>query len=192
VLPRIGLAPGYSLVDQRGTQFTSESTRGRLTLYTFAPTDCGTRCDSINATMAEVTQRVPDEVDLGTTEFIGVTIALDAGPTVAVLEEAAAVSGADGVDWRWIGGEETAVRNVVGRGFDRFYETEADGNIRFDPAFVIVDGAGVIRGEYRYQTVAGDADKLVHHVDILAEEIRYADGPAGVAYEAAHLFLCYP
>ena len=104
-------------------------------------------------------------------------------------------SGADSDSWRWIGGDETTVRTVVGAGFGRFYEVdghEPGAPIRFDPGFILVDGGGVIRGEYRYQTLATDADKLVHHVDILAAEARNAHGATAVAYEAAHLFLCYP
>ena len=60
------------------------------------------------------------------------------------------------------------------------------------PGYILVDGSGVVRGDYRYQTLADDGDKLVRHIDILASELRYADGSAAVAYEAAHLFLCYP
>jgi protein SCO1/2 len=67
-----------------------------------------------------------------------------------------------------------------------------DGSIGFDPGFVIVDGWGVIRGDYRYQTLSDDADKLTRHLGLLATEIRYASGPGAIAYEAAHLFLCYP
>jgi protein SCO1/2 len=193
VLPRIRLAPGYALQDQRGQTFTSESVRGALTLYTFAPTGCGSDCDEVNATMSEVGDRVAADVELATVGFQRVTIALDDAPTTAELEEAARRSGADGDAWRWIGGDPDRIRTVVGTGFRRFYEVSgSERSVRFDPGFVLVDGSGVIRGEYRYQTIANDADKLVHHIDILATEIRRADGPAALAYEAAHLFLCYP
>ena len=57
---------------------------------------------------------------------------------------------------------------------------------------MLVDGWGVVRGEYRYQTLASDVDKLLHHIDILGEELRNSHGAASVAYEAAHFFLCYP
>ena len=58
--------------------------------------------------------------------------------------------------------------------------------------FLLVDGNGVLRGDYRYQTLADDADKLVRHIGLLGAEIRNSDGASAVAYEAAHLFLCYP
>ncbi len=105
---------------------------------------------------------------------------------------AAEASGADGETWQWLGGSESEIRTVVGAGFQRFYEIKTDGSIRFDPGYVLVDGAGVVRGEYRYQTLADDSDKITSHVAVLAEEIRYADGAGAIAYEAAHLFLCYP
>ena len=201
VLPRFRLAPGYSLVGADGERTTSEMARGSITLYTFAPTDCGAECDDIFATMDEVGRRVGREVDLGEVEFQRITIALDADPTTDELAAATVGSGADGDTWRWVGGDETTVRNVVGGGFERFYElgdpaptadAASGSSIRFDPGFVLVDGGGVIRGEYRYQTIASDADKLVHHIDILAAEARNAHGATAVAYEAAHLFLCYP
>ncbi|MGI9612579.1 MAG: SCO family protein [Acidimicrobiales bacterium] len=195
VLPRIRLAPGYAFADQTGETMTSEMARGHITLYTFAPTECGSDCDDIFTTMDDVGRRVDAEVDLGQVDFQRITIALDADPTAEDLAAAEDRSGADADSWRWIGGDDTAVRTVVGAGFGRFYEIDEkapDGPIRFDPGFVLVDGAGVIRGEYRYQTLATDADKLVHHVDILAAEARNAHGATAVAYEAAHLFLCYP
>jgi protein SCO1/2 len=205
VLPRIRLAPGYALETADGATVTSEMARGEITLYTFAPTDCGSACDDVFATMNDVGRRVGDEVDLGQVDFQRITIALDDAPAGGDLAAAAARSGADGESWRWIAGDEPVVRTVVGAGFRRFYELEprpdpgagdpttADGSaIRFDPGFVLVDGGGVIRGEYRYQTIASDADKLVHHIEILAAEARNAHGATAVAYEAAHLFLCYP
>lgn len=192
VLPRIRVAPGYALTAEDGTMLTSESARGSVTLYSFAPTECPKRCAEVFETMRIVQARVDDEIDLGETDFRLVTIALDAVPGPEQLASAASESGADGEIWRWVGGDKAQIRNVIGAGFQRFYQLHDDGTIDFDPGFVLVDGNGVIRGEYRYQTLADDADKFVRHIQILAEEIRYAQGPTAVAYEAAHLFLCYP
>ncbi len=195
VLPRIELAPGYALVDQRGAQYTSESGRGSVTLYSFAPLDCGARCETADATVAEVLGRVAAEVDLGDVSFRVVTIALDpADGDPTALAAAAARSGADGERWRWIGGSGERVRTLVGSGFHRSAGTGtgSDGATAFDAGFVLVDGNGVIRGDYRYRTTAPDADKLVGNLQVLASEIRNAHGAASVAYEAAHLFLCYP
>jgi protein SCO1/2 len=191
VLPRFRLAPGYSLVADDGSAVTSEDGRGTVTLYSFAPMNCDSRCDAMFETMRVVERRVGSEVDFGDTEFRLVTIALD-GDGPEGLADAAARSGADGRTWRWVGGDERSVRNVVAVGFERYYEVDDAGAVSFDPGFVLVDGNGVIRGEYRYQTLASDADKFIRHFQILADEVRNAEGAVAVAYEAAHLFLCYP
>lgn len=195
VLPRIRLAPGYALVADDGGTVTSEDGRGAITLYTFSRTDCLEACADIDATMAEVRDRVAAEVDLGDVEFRLVTIALDPQPEDRLmrsdqLRTAAVRAGADGSTWRWAGGSESDLMNVVGAGFRRPYESSSATD--FDPGFILVDGLGVVRGDYRYDTLGDTADKLVRHVGILGDELRYANGAAGVAYEAAHLFLCYP
>ena len=181
VLPRIRLAPSYSFVDGAGSVITSEDARGVVTLFSFAPADCGTECAEIDRTLDDVSRRVAQEVDLGGTEFRVATVVLDGvrpdpGPASVVR----------------LYGADDMVTNVVGAGFEIPFEVAADGTTRFDRAYVLVDGWGVIRGEYRYRTIADDVDKLVRHVGLLAAEIRHADDATSIAYEAAHLFLCYP
>ncbi len=192
VLPRLRLAPGYSLVDQSGRSFTSETVRGSVTLYSFTSIDCGEPCSETDETMQLIRDEVARSIDLGDTEFRQVTIVLDDDPTTSELSDVATRAGADGTRWSVVGGDATTIRNTVGSGFGRFYEAPSDASIRFDSGYILVDGAGVIRGDYRYQTLADDGEKIVRHIDILASELRYADGSAAVAYEAAHLFLCYP
>ncbi len=192
VLPRLRLAPGYALIDQEGNSFTSETVRGSVTLYTFTSLDCGAECAAADETMKLVRDEVASSIDLGDADLQLVTIVLDEDPTTAELTDVAKRSGADGATWTVVGGDALDIRNTVGMGFGRFYETTDNSSIRFDPGYVLVDGAGVIRGDYRYQTLADDGDKITRHVDILASELKYANGSAAVAYEAAHLFLCYP
>ena len=57
---------------------------------------------------------------------------------------------------------------------------------------MIVDGNGLVRGEYTYATLASDADRLTRHIGLLGNEIRNAGGNNKLIYEAAHIFLCYP
>lgn len=188
VLPRIRIAPGFALVDQSGATLTSEDGRGVVTLYTFVPAVCAEECDLVHETMAEVGERVESEVDMGDAEFRMVTIALDTADP-AELAAAAERSGADGERWRWAGAQPEALKPVVGGGFGVYYD-ESTG--AFDRTYVIVDGSGLIRGEYTYATLASDTDRLTRHVGLLGAEIRNADGNTALLYEAAHVFLCYP
>ncbi|MDJ0791748.1 MAG: SCO family protein [Acidimicrobiia bacterium] len=192
VLPRIRLGPGFSLTDQAGAPFTSEDVRGDIVLYSFGYDDCGDRCAGMESTVTEVRDRL-GEVDLGDVDIRFVTISLDPaseGPD-ELTRQALRVS-ADGEQWRYVSGDPDHVENVIRAGFRTWYEPRDDGSVAFDPALILVDGWGVIRGEYRYQTVASDADKIIRHLDVLGEELRNATGAATVAYEAAHFFLCYP
>lgn len=192
VLPRIRLAPGYLLTDQDAQTITSEDVRGDIVLYNFAYSGCGDDCSAMNETLREIQGRL-DEVDVGDTDVRFVTVSFDPErDTPEVLSEYAGNLGADPELWRFATGEPIHLTNVVKAGFEAYYEQRDDGTFFFDPVFILVDGWGVIRGEYRYRTSASDADKIVHHLDILGEEIRNSRGAASLAYEAAHFFLCYP
>ena len=191
VLPRIRLAPGYLLTDQHAQTLTSEDVRGDIVLYNFGYSGCG-ECASMNDTMSAIQSRL-DEVDVGDTNVRFVTISFAAGrDTPETLTEYAEQLGADPEQWTFATADAGHIDNVVKAGFRAYYEDVGDGSFTFDPVFVLVDGWGVIRGEYRYQTSASDTDKILHHIDILGEEIRNSHGAASLAYEAAHFFLCYP
>lgn len=182
VLPRLRLAPGYAMVDQTGASLTSEDGRGVITLYTFVPLECGDECARVDDTMRSVQRRVAADVDLGGADFRLVTVVLD--PDADQAEVAAAAADAD---WPWITGSADQIENVVGLGFRRSPDPA-----EFTPSYAIVDGWGMIRGEYRYRTLADDADKLVRHIDVLGGELRNSGGIASFAYGAAHVFQCYP
>lgn len=186
VLPRVRLAPGYALVDQTGSTVTSEDGRGTISLYTFVPLDCGPGCDDVTETMRQVRRRVDTEVDLGPADFRLVTIVLDADPDVPDLRAAADAAGA-GEDWVWLGASQRQLDNVVRLGFRRSADP-----VTFRPSYAIVDGAGLVRGEYRYRTLTGDADKLVRHIGVLGSELRNRSRFNSFVYEAAHAFQCYP
>jgi protein SCO1/2 len=192
VLPRIRLAPGFAMVDQSGGTFTSEDARGAVTLYTFTHGDCVEECAGTTKTMAEVAARAATELDLESIDLRLVTVSFDAESDSGRLEALARESGADGDLWRWATIEPQHVETVVGAGFKVYVDQIEDGGFEFDQTFVLVDGWGVIRGEYQYATLASDADRIIRHIGVLEEEIRNSHGVASFAYEAAHVFLCYP
>ncbi len=192
VLPRIRLAPGFSLTDQNGMTLTSEDLRGEVVVYTFTYDNCLEPCDSPESTMAELAERI-NEVDMGATAVRFVTISFDpARDDTSVLAQRAARFGANGTDWLYAAPQADQVRNVVGAGFKTWFEERDDGSFSFDPALILVDGWGIVRGEYRYQTLAADGDRILRHIGILGEELRNSHGANSIAYEAAHFFLCYP
>lgn len=192
VLPRIRIAPGYLLVNQDAQTITSEDARGSIVLYNFTYSGCGDECAAMESTMQEIQSRL-DEVDTGDAEVKFITVSIDPeNDTPETLRAHAAELGADTSFWQFASGDPGHLENVVKAGFEVYYQQNSNGDFTLAPVFILVDGWGVIRGEYRYQTSASDADKIVHHLDILGEEVRNSHGAASLAYEAAHFFLCYP
>lgn len=191
VLPRMRLAPGFSLIDQDGQPLTSESLRGNVVLYNFLYTGCGEDCDAMNATMQQVQQRV-DEVTQGNLPVQFVTISFDpAHDTPEALTAYANSLGADPERWRFATGDPARLKQIIGGGFEAYYAPNDQGGFQFDPTFVLVDGWGIIRGKYRYQVQVPDSDRILRHIGVLADEVQKATGANKLIYEAAHLFLCY-
>lgn len=189
VLPRIGLAPGFHLTDQAGSSLSNEDLRGSLTLYNFTYTGCAAGCPQTSAVMAAVQARL-GEVDTGGIPVHLVTITLDpVRDTPAVLAAEAARWGADPALWHFVTGAPVQLKSVIGGGFNTYY-TERENGLKFDPAFLLVDGNGILRAEYH--TAVPDVDVILRDFRLLAEEAHNSAGPQKLAYEAAHLFLCYP
>lgn len=193
VLPRYHNAPGFAFHDQNEERFSSEDARGHIAVYTFGYAACGDACLATEATMREVRSRM-GELDFGEdVELRLVTITIDPeNDDFEVLRSEAERVGADGVEWRLVTGEPRHVRTVLRSGFEFWHEQEDDGSFTFDPKFVIVDKRGIVRGEYRFPTLVSDADKLMRHLGLLGGEMRHSHGAGMFAFEAAHLFLCYP
>lgn len=192
VLPRMQLSPAFDLTDQNNERLTSEDLRGKFVLYTFTYTNCPAPCYNINETMQEVQSRL-DEVQLDGIEVAFVTISVDPErDTPEVLKSYADTISADNDKWKFATTTNKALlKTIIGSGFETYYEDKGNGDFAFDPAYVLVDGWGIVRAEYRYSTEVTHADRILRHLGVLAEEVRNSKGTTKYAYEAAHLFLCY-
>jgi protein SCO1/2 len=192
VLPRIRLSPGFSLVDQDGGKLTNEDMRGKIVLYNFAYSNCPEPCDELDQTMREVQDGLAKLNEDGVPVEL-VTISIDPErDTPEVLNGYANRVGASPDTWHFATTDNTSLlKTIIGAGFEVFYQAKEDGNFELTPAFVLVDGLGIIRGEYQYVTSPPDAERMLRHINVLQEEAANAVGAAKLVYEAAHLFLCY-
>ena len=192
VLPRMQLSPAFDLIDQSNERLTSEDLRGQFVLYTFTYTNCPAPCFNINETMQEVQSRL-NEVQLDGIDVSFVTISIDPErDTPEVLNSYAKSIGADTNKWQFATTTNKALlKTIIGSGFETYYEDKGNGDFALDPAFVLVDGWGIVRSEYRYATEVSNADRILRHLGVLAEEVHNSKGTTKYAYEAAHLFLCY-
>jgi len=191
VLPRVRLGPGFILVDQNGDPLSNEDLRGKVVLYAFFYTRCPGDCYGVVPTL----QRIQDEAPaiMGDIPFRIVLISLD--PEYDTPERLRAYAEAVGA-WPdvWILAthpDSRRLKTIVGSGFRMYYELQDDGHVRFAPRYILVDGWGIVRGEYKYETLRSTEERILRHLGVLAEEIQNSQGSAKLAYEAAHFFLCY-
>lgn len=189
VLPRITLAPGFYLTDQTGETFTSEALRGQLALYNFTYAGCESPCEQTSQVMADVQSRLPEVATSVPLKLV--TFSIDpAQDTPEQLQAFASELGADPTVWHFATGGAQQLKSVIGGGFGVYYNHMEDGRIKLDPAFFLVDGSGLIRAEYR--TATPDVDIIMRDFGLLAAEVDHSEGIYRFAYEAAHLFSCYP
>jgi protein SCO1/2 len=142
--------------------------------------------------MQEVQSRL-NEVKLDGIQVAFVTISFDPDrDTTQALQTYATSINANTDQWKFATIQnKPLLKTIIGSGFETYYEDKGNGNFAFAPAFLLVDGWGIVRAEYRYQTQATDANRILRHLGVLADEVRNSTGSAKLAYEAAHLFLCY-
>jgi protein SCO1 len=189
VLPRITLAPGFYLTDQNGETFTSETLRGEIALYNFTYTGCEVPCAQTSQVMAEVQARLPQVA--ASVPLKLVTFSIDpTNDSPDKLQAFATEMGADPAVWHLATGGVQQLKSVIGGGFSVYYKEAEEGGFKLDPAFFLVDGSGIIRAEYRSATP--DINIIMRDFGFLAAEVEHSEGVYRFAYEAAHLFSCYP
>ncbi|GJM42258.1 MAG: electron transporter SenC [Ardenticatenaceae bacterium] len=189
VLPRITLAPGFYFTDQNDEKFTSEDLRGQIVLYNFTYTSCSDPCVQTSDFLADVQARLPEissSVPLKLVTFSIDPARDDAAQLAAFAEEL----GADTAVWHFATAGEQQLKSVIGGGYSVFYDVLNEDGFELDTAFFMVDGSGIIRAEYRTNTP--DIDIILRDFGLLATEVDHNDGIYRFAYEAAHLFSCYP
>lgn len=189
VLPRITLAPGFYLTDQGGETFTSEALRGEIALYNFTYTHCEAPCIQTSPVMAEVQARLPELASSVPLKLVTFSIDPERDNSEQ-LQVFAEELGADPTIWHFATGGAAQLKSVIGGGFGVYYREEEDGRFKLDNAFFLVDGNGVMRAEYR--TDSPDIDIILRDMGLLAAEVDNSEGIYSLAYEAAHLFSCYP
>ncbi|MCA9916665.1 MAG: SCO family protein [Anaerolineales bacterium] len=189
VLPRITLAPGFFLADETGEKFTSEDLRGQIVLYNFTYSNCTEPCLQTSQVMAEVQSRLAEVDSSVPIKLVSFSIDPDRDDAAQLAAYAQAL-GADPAIWHWATGGAAQLKSVIGGGFGVYYKEQENGYIELDPAFFMVDGSGLLRAEYR--TNDPDVDIILRDFGLLAAEVDNSEGIYRFAYEAAHLFSCYP
>ena len=192
VLPRIRLSPGFAMTDQSGQRLTNEMLRGSIVVFNYSYTGCTGPCSQGMQTMREIQDALAG-YDTGGIPVKLVTIALNPViDTPAAMLRYAQEHQAKLDSWHIITMQDTTLlKTIVGGGFEVYYKANDNGLIELDPTFTLVDGWGIIRGEYRFNGLTSNSERIMTHIKVLVEEVHKSVGAARLAYEAAHLFMCY-
>ena len=136
--------PFFTLIDQTGQPFGSESLKGRVWIADFIFTSCAGSCPQMTEKMAGLQRKLPPEIQLVS---ISVDPARDSPP---VLAEYARRFGAQEQRWHFLTGPAETIVPLVSQGFRLSIAEGADPQepITHSIRFVLIGRDGTIRGYY--------------------------------------------
>jgi protein SCO1/2 len=142
-LPVHGTVADFTLTERSGRTVTGAELTGRVWVADFIFTRCQTICPRMTAAMAALATELADTPEI---RFVSITVD-PAYDTVFVLADFAARYDADPERWLFLTGEKEAIYPLLADSFHLSAEG-ADGAFNHSTRFVLVDGAGRIRGYY--------------------------------------------
>lgn len=144
-LPKIALAPEFTLTSQDFTPVSLADFRGKVVAVTFIYTLCTDTCPVLTPMMSFVQDRLGPE--FGTkVAFVSITVDPERD-TPEVLKEYARAFGADLGGWAFLTGAPEAIREVTRR-YGVFAAPAANGDVDHSFLTSIVDRRGVLRVQY--------------------------------------------
>ncbi|MBS1119008.1 MAG: electron transport protein SCO1/SenC [Deltaproteobacteria bacterium] len=168
-LPDLGPVPAFTLVDERGYEFTQEALRGHPTIVDFVFTRCDTICPVVSSKMERLQDKTGDR-KASALKLLSISVDPEYD-TPARLAEYATRYHADVERWRFLTGPKDKVTALVTGAF--MINMDRDGpmpsgapSIAHQGYFVLVDAELRIRGVYDSRDQAR-LDELVHHARFL-------------------------
>lgn len=141
--------PEFSLVDQDNKAFDREALKGDLWVADFVFTHCRSTCPRLTAHMQGLQTRVSD---VPNAQFLSVSVD-PTNDTPEVLKAYMTKNELSETNWRFVTGDESAIRDVVLNGFKLGLAEGGDQpgteEIMHANHFVLVDDKAQVRGYYR-------------------------------------------
>ncbi len=149
-VPVLGQLPEFSLVDQNQQPFARESMEGNLSVSAFVFTHCRSTCPRITAHMKGLQSRLSD---VPSAQFVSVSVD-PRNDTPEVIKAYMTKNALNETNWRFVTGDEEAIRHVVVDGFrvglgDEDSKAAGAEEIMHSNSFVLVDEKAQVRGYYR-------------------------------------------
>ena len=149
-IPVLSTLPDFALVDQDAQAFTLDSMKGDIWVSAFVFTHCNSTCPRLTAHMKGLQTRL---ADVPSANFVSVSVD-PRNDTPEVIKAYMTKNEIDETNWRFVTGEEDAIRHVVVEGFkvgmgDEQAVAQGGDDIMHSNAFVLVDPSARVRGYYR-------------------------------------------
>ena len=169
-VPILHALPEFALVDQDADAFTRDDMKGDLWVSAFVFTHCNSTCPRLTAHMKGLQTRLSD---VPNANFVSVSVD-PRNDTPEVIKAYMSKNELNEDNWRFVTGEEDAIRHVVVEGFkvpmgDEQSSAQGADDIMHSNSFVLVDPDARVRGYYRANN-DGIAD--------LERDLRAIAGPA--------------
>lgn len=163
-LPVLFDAPAFSLTDQDGKPFGSEGLRGTVWVADFIFTHCPGACPVMTMKMSGLQRAVPEK----DVHFVSFTVDPERD-TPPVLKEYAQRFDAEPGRWHFLTGEKGALLDAAaGMKVTAAPAGQFGPDIVHSEKFLLVDGAGRVRGVYDSKDEA-DLKKLAADAAVLAD-----------------------
>jgi protein SCO1/2 len=157
MLPRIGPAPQFTLIDQDGRPFSLVRQKGKVAVVTFIFTGCSDTCPLLTAKLVGIQRRLSREAS--NVMFTAITVD-PLNDTPATLKKYAAAQSANLANFAFLTGTSGQVEDVA-HCYVVFRKAQPNGSV--DHAFLtsLVDRQGTLRVQYigaRFDPVEFEAD----------------------------------
>ncbi len=170
-LPHLGKVPAFSLIDQEGHPFDSSELAGKTWVVDFVFTSCPEACPKLSAEMARLQTWLQNRGKDAEIHLLSITVDPE-HDTPERLKAYAAGFHADPHLWKFVTGSSKQIEDAVVGGFKISVTKEKDDtptgfSILHGTHFILIDGAGAIRGFYD----ASDSlsmERLREHIQIVA------------------------
>ncbi len=178
-LPEIFVVRPFTLTDQTGAPFDSTSLRGHTWIANFMFTSCTSICPLLTTHVANLQRRLAD-TDV---RFVSITVDPEVD-TPAVLSAYAERYAADPHRWSFLTGPREDVRRVVVENLHASMgeaETrEAGFDIAHSGKLLLVDGNGVVRGQY--DTDRAGLEAIERDARRLTRTVRHSQSIQGLPH----------
>ncbi len=164
-LPKIKLAPEFTLTKQDGKRLALKELRGKVLAITFIFASCADTCPLLTAKMAGIQDRLGS--DFGPkVYFLSITVDAERD-TPEVLKRYAEAHHANPAGWAFLTGTRAKIRDVAKR-YGIYYKKMARGDVDHTFLTSLVDQNGTLR--VQYMGVKFDPDEMLRDLQSLLKE----------------------